>query len=597
MSDGRVLVFDIEANGLEMNDESTIHCICVQDYETGETWTFRNNGDENTLEEGWSLLSQARKLVAHNGVMYDIPYLCHVLGRNRHDLPGCLDTLLLSRLLYPDRYTHPAGGSSLAAWGWYLEEFKDKSPEDWSRWTPEMEAYCQQDVVVTVSVLRELLPMGRRFKRAVDLEHSVAQIIHEQIQNGFTLDMEAAQRLSQELGVEKQRVTKALQQEFPPLEEEMKTPQYWYVDIGEDEPLLEFLTKTEAKKAGFKDNEIQRGPNKIKVTPFNPGSRQQFAQRMKEKHGWESPAQTETGKPKIDEKILKQVNHEEARLMMKYLLVDKRISQLAQWLEYEQDGVVHGSVNTNGCVSGRMSHSNPNMAQVPASYSPFGKECRACWVPRNGFVLVGADASGLELRMLAHYLAQWDNGEYREALLDGDIHTFNQKAAGLSTRDQAKTFIYAWLYGAGDGKIGDIVGGSARKGKQLKDKFMSTLPAVKRLKRAVENKVKRDGELSGLDGRPLPVRSPHMALNTLLQSGGAVVMKQALVILHDALQGTSARFCANVHDEWQIECLPEEAERVGQAAVSAIRAAGKALNLRCPLDGEYKVGSNWSETH
>jgi DNA polymerase I-like protein with 3'-5' exonuclease and polymerase domains len=242
-----------------------------------------------------------------------------------------------------------------------------------------------------------------------------------------------------------------------------------------------------------------------------------------------------------------------------------------------------------------MTHSKPNLAQVPRVGNPFGKECRECWTVEDGNVLVGIDASGLELRMLAHYMR---DEEYTNEILSGDIHTKNMKAAGLTNRDQAKTFIYAFLYGAGPAKIGAIVGGGEREGKKLIDSFLANTPALKTLRQKVDRLAKR-GWLPSLDGRRLMVRSAHAALNVLLQGAGAVVMKQALVLLHSKLNRVimDASFVANVHDEWQIETNEKLAESVGQAGVQAIQEAGLTLGLRCPLDGEYKIGTNWATTH
>jgi DNA polymerase I len=225
-------------------------------------------------------------------------------------------------------------------------------------------------------------------------------------------------------------------------------------------------------------------------------------------------------------------------------------------------------------------------------------------VPR-GWLLVGADASGLELRCLAHFMAKWDGGKYANVLLDGDIHTENQHAAGLQTRNQAKTFIYAFLYGAGDAKIGSVVGGDAGEGRRLKNKFLRSLPALGRLVDAVQEASKR-GYLTGLDGRRLHVRSSHAALNTLLQSAGALICKKWLLILEETLQKAGLKngfdgdyaFCAWVHDEVQIACRNETiAKQVAHHAVSAVALAGDAFNFRCGLAGESKIGANWSETH
>ena len=283
-------------------------------------------------------------------------------------------------------------------------------------------------------------------------------------------------------------------------------------------------------------------------------------------------------------------------------MLQKRISQIKSWFDcVGSDGRVHGRVMTNGAVTGRMTHSSPNMAQIPNSGSLYGPECRECWTVEAGSVLVGADASGLELRMLAHYMK--DQG-YVDTVTNGnskegtDVHTVNQKAAGLATRDSAKTFIYAFLYGAGDAKIGSIVGGTAREGARLKAKFLGQTPALARLIKVVSKQAAK-GWVPGLDGRKIWVRSEHSALNSLLQGAGAIVMKQALVLLEKDIRVNKlrAKFVANVHDEWQIECHPDDAEAVGKLAVASIRAAGEHFNLRCPLDGEYKIGKSWRQTH
>jgi DNA polymerase I-like protein with 3'-5' exonuclease and polymerase domains len=262
----------------------------------------------------------------------------------------------------------------------------------------------------------------------------------------------------------------------------------------------------------------------------------------------------------------------------------------------KSDGRVHGRVITNGAVTGRMTHQSPNMAQVPNSGSPFGPECRELWTVEKGNKLVGIDASGLELRMLAHYM---NDNEYTTEVVSGDIHTANQKAAGLETRNQAKTFIYAFLYGAGAAKIGTVVGGTAKEGQRLIDSFLRNTPKLKALREKVSRIFATKGKLPGLDGRQLLVRSEHAALNTLLQGAGAIVMKQALVLLDRKLKVLKLpyKFVVNCHDEWQIECKPEDAEIIGKLGVESIASAGIALDMRCPLTGEYKIGTSWRDTH
>lgn len=291
-----------------------------------------------------------------------------------------------------------------------------------------------------------------------------------------------------------------------------------------------------------------------------------------------------------------------ATIIKEYLMLQKRVAQITSWLEaVGKDGRVHGKVVTNGAVTGRMTHSSPNMAQVPNAGSIYGPECRECWTVEEGNVLVGADASGLELRMLAHYMKDVN---YVRTVCEGsskdgtDVHTVNQRAANLPTRDAAKTFIYAFLYGAGDAKIGSIVGGNAKVGGKLKADFLAKTPALAKLITRVKE-VAAAGFVPGLDGRRVWVRSEHAALNSLLQSAGAIVMKQALVIFHNKAFENKwpIKMVANVHDEFQLETAERYGTIVGEAMVQSIVEAGEHFNLRCPLAGEYKIGRNWRETH
>ena len=342
-------------------------------------------------------------------------------------------------------------------------------------------------------------------------------------------------------------------------------------------------------------------PIKDCVDTFNPGSRKQIGEKLMEL-GWKPKVFTEKGQAIVDESVLAKVPLPEAQMIAEYLMLQKRVAQIESWLEaVGKDGRVHGKVITNGAVTGRMTHSSPNMAQIPNAGSIYGPECRECWTVEAGNVLVGCDASGLELRMLAHYMKDED---YVKTVTEGsskdgtDVHTQNQKAAGLQTRDQGKTFIYAFLYGAGPAKIGSIVGGNAKAGQKLIDSFLANTPALQRLRNTVSRYAGK-GFVPGLDGRKIWVRSEHSALNSLLQGAGAIVMKQALVLLDKNIraQKLRAQFVANVHDEWQIECHPDDADAVGKLAVQAIRDAGVHYNLRCPLDGEYKIGKSWRQTH
>ena len=482
---------------------------------------------------------------------------------------------------------------SLKAWGQRLGVHKDShgETEDWSQWSPELEAYCVQDVVVTKK-LYEFLMKREPSQQMLDLEHQFAMEMRRQEYNGFTFDVERAEKLVADLMITRQKLHQEFQEMFPPNIEVLKS-HWWTNGMGDN-----FPTKKSMIEIGYKPNQIFKGDPKQKEIPFNPNSRDQICEHLM-KRGWK-PKAYEGKRPAINEGVLKDIGTPEALKLCEYLLLTKRLGQIAEgnqaWLKLERNGVLHGRVNTNGTVSGRCSHNNPNVAQVPAVRAPYGKECRSLFTAPKGKVLVGCDASGLELRCLAHYLSTWDNGEYGKLILEGDIHTHNQKAAGLETRDQAKSFIYSTIYGAGDAKIGKIIGGTSKDGKRLKDKFKHSIPAYQKLWDAVANKVETSNTLIGLDGRKLPCRSSHSALNLLLQSAGAVIMKQALVeFLRIAKQPFVLH--ANIHDEVQFSCDEEHADDLGEAFVQAIKDAGTTLKFKCPLDGEYNIGNNWAETH
>jgi DNA polymerase I-like protein with 3'-5' exonuclease and polymerase domains len=431
-----------------------------------------------------------------------------------------------------------------------------------------MEKYCIQDTLVTEKLYNHLVSELKQQKfeqRSIDLEHKVQAIVAKQERNGFKLDEKKATILLSELQSKLSAIEIAMQSIFP-----AKT------------------TERISEKTGK--------PLKAKVEVFNPGSRKQIGERLIEK-GWKPDKFTETGQPIVDEGTLEGLDIPEAKAINEYLMLQKRVAQIESWLKaVGSDGRVHGKVITNGAVTGRMTHMSPNMAQVPNSGSPYGEECRDLWTVEKGYKLVGIDAAGLELRMLAHYM---QDDAYTSEVVSGDIHTANQKAAGLETRNQAKTFIYAFLYGAGDAKIGKVVGAGAKEGQQLKARFLKNTPSLKELREKVGRIAQTSGTLPGLDGRRLQVRSDHAALNTLLQSAGAVVMKQALVILNDSLRRAKIdyKFVANVHDEWQIEVEESRADEAGQLGAKAIELAGTELKMRCPLAGEYKVGNSWKETH
>jgi DNA polymerase-1 len=623
----RTLFFDIETNGLEdftnLTDLHTVHCLSVYDPMTPKMVTFA--GD--SIHRGLTALAEADRIVGHNVIKFDIPALKKLYGFSP-PLVKVVDTLVMSRCIFSDLRNEDfgrnnfdpklVGSHSLKAWGHRMGKATKLTygEEDgaFDHYNDEMKKYCERDCIVT-QLLYDYLLSQEPSNQMIAIEHWFAFIISQQEKHGFSFDMDKADKLTAKLTSIRAELKDELQQMVAPKVEEMKSPAGWTLKI-ESEDQVEILSaetkvklKEQLKARGLKQTllkEAKKQGNKQKTTLFNPGSRQQIAQALADL-GYDLPKEPDATTPKVDEAVLKKIDHPIAAKLLDYLLVQKRLGQLAEgeqaWLKLAKNGRIHGAVNTNGAVTGRCTHSNPNVAQVPACRVPYGEECRDLFGAGVGKKLVGCDASGLELRMLAHYLAFYDRGEYGKIVTEGDIHTFNMERAGLDNRDQAKTMIYALLYGAGPKLMGEIVGGGAKEGVQLKRKFLDNLPALKRLQDAIQKKVENGGTLMGLDGRVLRIRSSHAALNMLLQSAGAVCMKVALIQLYHALgkskwqHGREYAFVANIHDEFQAEVIPQHAEDFGKLAVKAIRVAGKELKLNVQLDGEYKVGDSWAETH
>jgi DNA polymerase I-like protein with 3'-5' exonuclease and polymerase domains len=570
------IVLDIETT----LDHNTIWMVVTKDIDTGEVNVWK--AASNLVE----YLKDTTLIVAHNGISFDFPIL-NKLWSTKIRLSQVYDTLIASRLLNPSI----ENGHSLDAWGERMKTLKkvdykriwlwlmDKQQEEYKGEcfdVPHMallEYYCIRDVEVTCNLYKHLTDEFTKkgfSQESIDLEHKVASIISEQERNGFKLDLPFATCLLADIKGKMAGIYEQMQERWPPV----VTPRFH---------------KTHGR------------PIQDSVDTFNPGSRKQIGEKLMEL-GWKPKDFTEKGQPIVDETVLANVKIPEAQMIAEYLMLQKRVAQIESWLEaVGKDGRVHGKVITNGAVTGRMTHSSPNMAQIPNSGSIYGKECRECWTVEGGNVLVGCDASGLELRMLAHYMK---DENYVKTVTEGsskdgtDVHTQNQKAAGLQTRDQAKTFIYAFLYGAGPAKIGSIVGGNAKAGQKLIDSFLANTPALQRLRSTV-GRYAGKGFVPGLDGRKIWVRSEHAALNSLLQGAGAIVMKKALVLFYDKTKANKwpVKLVANVHDEFQLEVPKEYATIVGEAAKRSIVEAGEYFKLRCPLDGEYKIGANWRETH
>ena len=579
------LVFDIETDDLKA---TKIWCVSICDAHTEEVSSYYGDA----LIEGIKKLQRADKLIGHNIIGFDIPVIKKLLNIDLFD-KILVDTLVLSRLFNPIR----EGNHGLESWG-----FRVKLPkinfEEYDKFSKEMVTYCERDVIINKKVYDVLCKEKVGFSReSINLEQAVSGIIDQQRKKVFLLDIKFATLLVATLQDNLDRTVKEVHKEFKAEDHTLilyptRTAVGKLSKMAVDSTGIKYRLNSEEYDALNERDQIER----INRTEFNLGSRKQIGEYL-QKFGWIPKNFTPTGQPIVDEGTLKRIkNIPQAQLIADYLMYQKRIAQIKSWLEkVEDDNRVRGFVNTNGTITGRMTHRNPNLAQVPSPSSPFGKECRSCWIVPPGYKLVGIDASSLELRMLAHYM---NDKEFTNEVLTGDIHTANQKLAGLESRTQAKTFIYAFIYGAGDAKLGTVIGGGRRDGQKLRQRFLTNLPSLATLKNRVTGAAEK-GHIKGLDGRKIFIRSSHSALNALLQGAGAIVMKKALQLLSGYIleKNLDAHFVANIHDEWQIEVLEKDAKEVGELGVLAIKNAGLEFEMKCPLDGEYNIGNNWYETH
>ena len=565
-------IWDLEADNL-LDEVTQVWCHVFRNVDTDEVHTF----DPTQTQEALAFMDKAATLIGHNVIDYDLRVMKKLYD---YTYKGkVIDTLVYSRTVWPDvkeidfklnkRGNFPQkliGSHSLKAWGYRLGELKgdyNSGSESFAAYTTEMLNYCIQDTMVTSKLYRKIL--DKNFSQeALDLETEIHTLLLEQQEHGFDFNVEEAQALYSRLAQRRSDIEDELVSTFEPT-------------------IIELKTKT-------------------KTIPFNPASRMQIADRLM-KRGWKPKAFTDSGEPKVDETVLAGIDMPEAKLLNEYLLLNKRIGQLATgkqaWLKMEKGGKIHGRVNHMGAVTSRCTHSNPNTAQIPSVGAPYGKECRELFIAPSGYSLLGADASGLELRCLAHYMAAYDDGAYADVVLNGDIHTANQQAAGLESRNQAKTFIYGFLYGSGDEKTGKIIGKGAKEGKAIKNKFLKKLPALKYLRDAVSKAADERGWVKGLDGRIIPIRHSHAALNTLLQSAGAIICKTWYVFISRAIKQSKldAQIVAFIHDEVQVVVKKGQEDEAGRVILKCMRDVEGHFKFRCRLDSEYKYGSNWADTH
>jgi len=570
-----------------------IHCLVLRNPDTDEVRAFR----PDNISEGVQLLVQAEELIGHNILDFDIPAI-QLVYPDFAPSGKVTDTLVMSRLIKHELFNEDAergfsqadfpkrlwGSHSLKAWGLRLSDFKDDYDGGWEAFSEEMLSYCIQDTKVTDTLYKHFMSTEPS-EQSMMLEHRMAVICKEIGSNGWTFDEKKAADLYAHLAQKRHTIEDKLKDLFPPWE------------VHED-----FVPKRDNKTKGYVAGEVFV---KSKTIYFNPNSRQHIHKCLVDKYKWKPKSFTESGQAKIDEKILAALPYPEAKELAEFFLLQKRIGMLAEgkgaWMKkVDADGRLRHRLVSNGTTSSRAAHQSPNLGQVPSTGSEYGRECRELFTVPEGWWLCGSDLSGIEVRCLASYLYPYDKGEYAQQILEGDIHSYNQRAAGLATRDLAKRWLYSTLYGGGDALIGAIAGGGVQRGRELKANYDKAVPAFATLKKNLKTAYKR-GYIKAIDGRKLKIRSEHRCLSQLLQSCGSIVSKQWVMMTYDEIKkqhGDDAYIVGWVHDEIQVACRTKEvAEHVGNISRRMAEASGVALGIKIPIAAEYSVGTTWADTH
>ena len=589
MSDSNVIV-DIETDDL---DATVIHVVCTRVIGTEDRRVFTSSPTSgHPLSDLGAYLSEFNTLVGHNIIGFDVPVLNRLLGLGL-DPDKTRDTMLLSQLLWPDR----PDGHSLKAWGQRLK-FSKIDFHDFSGLTDDMITYCQRDVDLThdlwMYLRHEAASMDHRgdgsfWRQAIKTEHRVRVIMNDVEEAGFMLDQPEAMCLVARLSTESAEIEADVLSESLPLAKVIRSVSPKYKKDGN-------MSLVGLSVMGEDWPSVVGDFTAISWTSFNLASRQQIGDRLI-RQGWKPSSFTEKGQAIVDEGTLSGIDLPLAKNISRYLMLQKRITQITSWVDkVDDDSRVRCHYRTLGAITHRMSCNTPNLQQIPGPQSEYGPECRAVWTVPAGRQLIGTDLAGIELRCLAHYL---DDPKYTEELIHGDVHTRTQELAGLPDRAGAKTFTYALLYGAGDAKLGAIIGGGARDGSAIRARYLRNMPSFANLQDAV-TEAAESGFIRGIDDRVLRIRSKHAALNTLLQSCAAVIAKLWLIRMYDLLAASrlDAAIIAIIHDELCIEAADTiDPEIIGKMSKQAVADAASDLQFKCPLDCDWHAGKTWAETH
>ena len=588
-----VYAIDTETDGL---DAKTVWCMCFENVKTKKIGVCTSYDEIRRFfdETAGSIY------VGHNIIKFDAFVLNRLVG-TKLSVSNVIDTLVLSTLYSPSI----VNGHSLDSWGTRIG-FPKGVFNDWTRLSPEMISYCQQDVKITAELFRKLTKVLRKIgfsEKTCYIQHNITAIAHKQQFNGFKFDGPRAMLFYQQLRNREEELQEQIRHAFPD-EQQLVREKLVHVKSGETTALYrrdKELYEIELSNDG-------RSYRAYKNVPFNIGSPKQRVEKLTAL-GWVADEKTPKGFPKPTEKSLisfaEESGVEEVALITRWMSVNGRANMINTWLENwdERDGCIHGKLFVADTL--RFRHQAPNTANVPAvrvdkesrplrgEDGYYTYEARDLWVAREGRVLVGTDAAGLELRMLAHYLNRPD---FTEQVVNGDPHQYNADLAGV-TRPRAKTLLYAIQYGAQAGKVAKIIEGTREEGVAMREQFLARLGIKGVMEDAMrEQKV---GRVWLVDGAGVVCPSPHAALNYKLQGGGARVMALGSIFLEKHIRrvGLDSIKVGDIHDEWQYDVNPRDSREHARLSVQSIREAGEELNLNVPLDGTAKEGRTWAETH
>jgi len=552
----------------------------------------------------------------------------------------------------------------------------------WGTWNVPMHDYMVLDVDVNDKLWIKIDETNWS-RESMRLEHEIHALMVQQERNGFFFDEVRARKLGDKLQAEYDifagEATDEIGRWFRPSRWHSQEEDGSGIDLdrGENKKRRSWgnidvpkrtisYSKSNAKLDGdyrkMRASTVKDVPFvRVELRDFNPNSRQQIVDRLSHLYGWTPQDFTEKGSPRVDDEILRNLVDEIplARVLAELFYYKKRIGMVVDgkngWLKLlRSDGRIHGRVNVGGTVTGRATHSRPNISQVPAvkvletkdynkgldwivehkdagtfvdaSWSEkkgewaiyvrgrkgdHGWDCRELFTVPVGYKLVGCDLSGIEFRCLANLTFQFDDGELVDIVLNGDIHQRNADSAGIS-RSIAKRLLYAAMYGGGDGKLGSIVeplaseGRQRSLGKQLRAKLMAAMPSLNKAIKEIHKEARKNGNtIAGLDGRRLYIRAKHAALNMRLQSDGALIAKKWCLMVDDAFYaegwdhgvGKEYAFCSWSHDEIQISVREDLAERAAEIMEQMAPEAGKYFGFNCPVAAESNIGMTWAETH